>query len=425
MRSSLLAGLTLLGVPVTGLAQTGEYFATVVDPEVTLRAGPSDKFPETATLPKGAQLIVVKEESNGWLAVRAPDGKLYSMSWVQGSFIDFNPTKPIPQPVTVHGETTITLAAGQIGLAQPLSIRRTEVPSGTGLVVIGTKVQFEGRWWYPVLPPEGDYRYVPKQALKIDKPAHTTFTVHDTLSPAGGLPTGSAGSLPVVGTGGMSSSLPPEGPVVPRVSLPPEGPAPATAPSKPVVQHPLWAQAEAAERDGRLDDAEKLYFQLARLMNEPGGDHDIANMCYSRIHSLREKKRNASGVTPSSGVAPASGGTSSSVTAPTPRPTLGEPTKPASGTQSSGSGASSAPVADDGPRWTGQGRLRRSAMAFDGRRTYILEASPGVTAMYAVGGQGIDLEKYVSKNVNLYGVVGPYRGISKPYVVVTGVDVGQ
>ena len=26
-------------------------------------------------------------------------------------------------------------------------------------------------------------------------------------------------------------------------------------------------------------------------MNEPGGDHDIANLCYTRIHTLREKKR--------------------------------------------------------------------------------------------------------------------------------------
>ena len=62
------------------------------------------------------------------------------------------------------------------------------------------------------------------------------------------------------------------------------------------MKHPLWAQAEAAERDGRHDDAEKLFFQLAREMNEPGGDHDIANLCYTRIHSLREKKRGAGGV---------------------------------------------------------------------------------------------------------------------------------
>jgi hypothetical protein len=423
MRSALIAGLTLLCVPVIGLAQTGPYFATVVDPDVKLRAGPSDKYPETATLPKGARLMVVEEVSNGWLAVMDAPGKLYSLSWVLARFVnEYDNNKPLPQPVTTEAETT--LAVGQIGLAQPSHIRLAKLPAGTGLVVIGTKVQFEGQWWYPVQPPEGDYRYVPKQALKADAPVHTTFTVRDTVSPAGGLPAVPTGSLPVVGPSGTSSSLPPDGPGVPKVSLPPEGSPPA--PSKPVVQHPLWAQAEAAERDGRLDDAEKLYFQLARLMNEPGGDHDIANMCYSRIHTLREKKRNASGVTSSSGTAPAAGATTSSGTAPTtPRPTLGEPTKPAGNTPTSGSGSSSAPATDDGPHWTGSGRLKRSAMAFDGRRTYILEASPGVTALYAVGGQGIDLEKYVGKNVNLYGVIGPYRGISKPYVVATGVDVGQ
>ena len=129
MRCALIAGLTLLAVPAIGLAQTGPYFATVTDPEVKLRSGPSDKYPETATLVKGAQLIVVKEESNGWLAVSDPPGKLYSMSWVPASFVnDYDNNKPIPQPITVEEEAT--LAAGQIGLAQPSHIRLTKVPAG-------------------------------------------------------------------------------------------------------------------------------------------------------------------------------------------------------------------------------------------------------------------------------------------------------
>ena len=63
------------------------------------------------------------------------------------------------------------------------------------------------------------------------------------------------------------------------------------------MNHPLWTQAEAAEREGRYADAEKAYFDLAALMNGAGGDHDIANLCYTRIHALREKKRNAGAAT--------------------------------------------------------------------------------------------------------------------------------
>jgi hypothetical protein len=48
-------------------------------------------------------------------------------------------------------------------------------------------------------------------------------------------------------------------------------------------------QAEAAEREGKYEEAEQLFFQLARLMNEPGGDHDIANLCYTRIHTLARR----------------------------------------------------------------------------------------------------------------------------------------
>src|SRR5205823_11586297 len=87
------------------------------------------------------------------------------------------------------------------------------------------------------------------------------------------------------------STSPPAG----GASPPPGGPVAsvpgAAAPTKPAVNHPLWAQADQAEKDGKIDDAEKLLFELARKMNEPGGDHDLANLCYTRIHALREKKR--------------------------------------------------------------------------------------------------------------------------------------
>jgi hypothetical protein len=407
MRPVLFAGLVVLVVPAIGLAQSGSYLAVVADPEVKLRAGPSDKYPETATLTKGAAVLVIQEDASGWLAVCDPPGKGYSMSWVQASFVDFDNTKPIPQPVTVEADTT--LAAGQIGLSQPLHIRLTKVPAGTGLLVIGTKVQFEGKWWHPVLPTADDFRYLPKQSVKYDKPANTSFVVRDSLPSA-------VGSLPALSPpvpSAPAASLPGPGSTVSLPKVGTEPAPPATTAAKPVVQNPLWTQAETAEREGRLDDAEKLYFQLARVMNEPGGDHDIANLCYTRIHSLREKKRALSGVSTSN-----------------PKPPPTDAVKPAVAVQPVASGSGSPPppnavVPDDKPRWTGPGRLSRSSLALDGRRTYSLDGPGGVAIVYVVPGQGIDLEKYVGKKVDLYGLIAPYRGISKPYVVATGVEAGQ
>jgi hypothetical protein len=380
MRRAVIAGLALLVFPAAGAAQSGPYVAVVGSAPVTLRAGPSDQFPETFTLRPGSPVVVDHEEPNGWLAVQDPVGRAYSVSWVQAAFVDFDNTKPTPQGVTVEEATT--LAAGQLGLAQPLHVRRAKVPAGTGLLVIGAKVQFEGKSWHPVMPPAGDFRYLPKQAVKYDRPAAATFSVGDVTPPRSLPPSAPVASIPPAPAGG--GDRPPGGP--------------ATTAGKPAVQHPLWAQAEAAERDGRLDDAEKFYFQLAQVMNQPGGDHDVANLCYTRIHTLREKRRNAGGTATTN-------------------------TRPATGGQTTGGSRSLPPDArDDGARWTGPGKLLRSALAPEGRQTYVLVSSTGETLRYVFADPGVNLEKYVGRRVDVYGVSGTYQGLKKPYTVATRVE---
>jgi hypothetical protein len=381
MRSALFAGLVLGLAPLAGFAQSGPVLATVADPEVKLRAGPSDQFPEVARLSRGAVVIVDHEEPNGWLAVQDAPGTMHSLSWVQAAFIDFDNTKPVPQNVMVHDDTT--LAVGQLGLAQPLTqIRRAKVPSGTILTVIGPKVTFEGKLWHPVVPPPGDFRYLPKQAVRFEKAANTSFVVRDgspTDPPAARPPSG--------GAAGTSGSLPSD---------------PGTGANPSGVSHPLWAQAEAAERAGNYDEAEKLFFQLARVMNEPGGDHTIANLCYTRIHTLREKKRSAPATTS--------------------RPVVVDaPTRP----QQAVPPAGSRDTRDDRARWTGVGRLTRTSVVLDGRKTYALEANPGEIVLYVTPAAGVDLDRYVGRKVDLYGTTLTRRDLSKPYVVVSAVELAR
>lgn len=399
MRPAIVAGFVLAVLPAAGLAQTGSYLAAVSDPEVLLRAGPSDKFPETGTLTRGTRLVVDHEEA-GWLAVEAPPG---SVSWVPNAFVDFDPTRPIPQNVATQAE--VTLAPGRVGLGEPLQeVRKAKVPEGTILTVIGQMVTFANKKWYPVVPPPGDFRYVPKTAVQFDKAMNTSFVVRDN-SPSGA----------------------PAGATNAPAGLPP-GARPDAAP-KPVVNHPLWAQAEEAERAGRYDEAEKLFFQLARAMNEPGGDHDVANLCYTRIHTLREKKRGGER-SPASPVAPAdrlaSSPTGASSSGRDDRPTLLPPVRdPRMGsarpTVSSPASAPSTVSTDNRPRWTGAGTLAKSALALDGRRTYALESAPGVVQLYAVGAQGIDLDRYANRKVDLYGSTYTRKDLSKPYIVVTDI----
>jgi uncharacterized protein YgiM (DUF1202 family) len=411
MRVVLVVVLSLFSVSSAALGQSIPYFATVVDSGAKLRAGASENYPDTATLRPGDRLLVDHEESNGWLAVQDAPGKLYSMSWVPMQYVNFDITKTLPQNVTVEEEAT--LAAGQIGIAQPLTyVRQSKVPAGTILTVIGQKVKYEGKSWYPVVPPAGDFRYITKKSVQAEKTANTSFTIRDSLP--------SPGSIPATPLAQNSNNIPPQPlatvppmigpPTLPVVGMP-VGNAPVSGtpvqgqpptPPKPIVQNPLWAQAEAAEQDNRLDDAEKLYFQLARQMNEPGGDHDIANLCYTRIHSLREKKK-ASGVTPRASGAPLTQAVNASVST-----TPGQPVAVA--------------ASNPKPAPLGTGKLSRSALDIDGRKTYALESTPGVVVAYVVAGKGVDLERYAGRRVDVYGASGTRKDLSKPLIEATSAE---
>ena len=426
MRLTLVAALSLFGISSSAFGQSGPYFATVTDNGAKLRAGASGNYPETATLKEGDRLLVDHEDANGWLAVQDAPGKLYSLSWVSIQFVqNFDTSKPLPQNIVVVDDTT--LVPGQVGVSQPLiSYQLTKVPAGTILTAIGSKVTTtvdgKSKSWYPVIPPAGDFRYITKQSVRQDMVANTSFTIRDTSTSQ------VSTTLPPASIGLASTNIPPQSvpktsgivgaPVSPVASSSTGGSSTATtgsttsspSPPKPIVNNPLWTQAEAAEQAGRLDDAEKLYFQLARLMNEPGGDHDIANMCYTRIHSLREKKRAGTSTTPTSA----------------PRSTLVTTTIPTNASMAVPSGTTQLPVsANTRPGYIASGKLSHSALDIDGRRTYALEGTPGVAVAYVVAGQGVDLDRYLNKRVDVYGSSTTRKDLSKPFVVATSAETTQ
>jgi hypothetical protein len=397
MRPAVLAGLTLAVLPAAAPGQNGPRYATVADAQVTLRAGPSPTYPETGTLTAGARVVVDHEDQNGWLAVVAPPG---SVSWVPNSLIDFDAGRGIPQQVTA--QEPVLLAPGRLGLAQPLAeVRKVKVPGGTILTVIGPAVTSDGRKWYPVAPPDEDYRYLPKTAVRIGGAANTSFTVGSTAPPG----------------------LTPVGATLPAAGLPPAVDTPGS-PVRSGAGHPLWAQAEAAERAGRYDDAERLFFQVAR--ETP--DTDLANRCFGRIHTLREKQRGLG--TPAGRPVPqdpAGGGRQ-----PPDSPPASGGSRPPPAQDPPGRTATLMPPvhndrgpepAGDRPGWSAPGMLVKSGLALDGRQTYALESSPGVVTAYAVPAPGVDLGRYVRQRVRVYGTSYTRRDLSKPYVVASDVRI--
>jgi hypothetical protein len=387
MRHVLVAAVLAIGPGFAAAQNSAPYLATIVDAEALVRTGPSDKFPESGSLKRGVPVIVDHEEF-GWLAIEAPKG---SVSWVPIAFVEFDASRPLPQNAMVTED--VTLASGKVGFAQPLAeIRKAKVPAGTALKVVGPKATYDGKQWYPVEPVYGDYRYIPKSSVKAGESARTAFIVTDAAPP---------GLTPI----GATTPKPETTTTVPAAVNP-----------KTAVNHELWTKAETAEREGRTDDAEKLYFQLARLMNEPGGDHDVANLCYTRIHAIREKKRNTM-------VPPAGVPTSAPVGTPRAelpsrperpeRPQLLPPTK-----------NETAATGDKG-QWSGAGHLVLSAAQLEGKTTFALETAPGISQVYVIAAPGVDLTKFRNRKVKVLGTTHSHPNASKPYILATDVSEAQ
>lgn len=411
-----LAGLIVALLAAHATAEPPAYKAVVTDAEVKLRAGPSDQYPETGALRAGEEVTVEREAENGWLAVTAPKG---SVSWIACTFVeDIAADRPAPRKGFVNYEGDVTLAAGQAGLPQPLNIRREKVPQGTAVLIIGPVAQYDGKRWLPIEPPAGDVRYIPKTAVKFDKPANNNFTVRVNESSAP-LPPGAAAAP----AGGTFTASP--GPNITPVS------GGVTA-SKPAVNHPLWVQAEAAERDNRLVDAEKLYFQLAEEMNRANGDHDVANMCYSRIHAIREKQRGTRGTgAPSALPNTLKPLAKDERVVRDERPVRDERVAKDERGVKAGTPEplpSAAPVGekDERAEWH-TGKLVFSTSTPDGpnRQVYLLEASGGNVKMYVTAAEGVDLRRYLGQRVNVLGAPTTRTGLTRPYLVATDVKLAQ
>jgi hypothetical protein len=265
------------------------------------------------------------------------------VSWVKHLFVK----APLPEPtgmaynaiVTSEGE--VEVAVGRPGFDQPLDVRMTRIPDQTIVLVIGKKVEHAGSHWFPIEPPDGDFRYLPRSAVRILKAqpapivrANPKAVPHETK----------AAFEPVAASirGGAGGAV-----------------RPASWPN-----HPLWLQAEQAAGQGDYARAETLYLRLAAEMNQPGGDAELANLCYARVHAVREKQRG------------------------TPRAEPGRRDLP----QPSG-------------QWVGPGVLRPTGLpATNGRAVFALDGPRGgQPRCYAVAGSGVDLERFKGYEVQLYG----------------------
>lgn len=353
MRRTALTPAVLLLVAVPAFAQPAQSLARVRVVSANLYSGPGDQMPKCGTIEQGYVLVVDHAEGNDWLAVQPPTG---SLSWINHLHVNLQPPAPgrpaFPANAVVHTDGEVKLAVGQMGDARPFNVRRTRLPEGTIVKVVGTKVRAatDGEAvessWYPIIPPRDDFRYVRRADVDLIGGSEKPGFVVKSAKP------GEPGDLPV-------ASLPGD--------FRPAGGADLTGEGS---NNPLWRDAERARLAGNFPQAERLYKQLAEDATK-AGETTLANLCFSRIHSLRELQRQKDRGEPAA--------------RPLPPDTGGTARKPASATVG------------------GTGQVRVVNFKFEGRQVYALTDRRGVS-LYVLS-DDLDLSRYVGRWVELSGAV--------------------
>lgn len=365
MRRTTLAPAVLLLLSVPALAQPVQSLARVKVGSANLYSGPGEQMPKCGTVDQGYVVVVDHPEGNDWLAVQAPNA---SLSWINHLHVELQNRPTADQAsvtsvvnAVVRNEDGAKLAAGQMGSGKPLNVQRTKVPFGTIVKVIGPKVRATADGdasessWYPIIPPRDDFRYVRRADVELiggsEKPG---FVVKAVARPSD-LSGDRTGDLPVA--------------VIPGDVPPTGGGSSGDAPN-----HPLWRNAEKARLDGNFPLAERLFKQLAEEATT-AGETTLANLCFSRIHSIRELQRQKDRGEPAA------------------RPLPLDPGGPAGGTAKK---PASATVG-------GTGQVRVVNFMFEGRQVYALTDRRGVS-LYLVS-DDLDLSRYVGRWVELSGAV--------------------
>ena len=274
MRRPTLASALLILAAAPALAQPVQSLARVKVGSASLFSGPGEAMPKCGSVEQGYVVVVDHTEGNDWLAVQPPVG---SLSWISHLHVELQaPTdgRPVTFPANalVRSEGEVKLAVGQMGDAKPFGVRRTKLPDGSVVKVVGPKVRATADGdpgesnWYPIIPPRDDFRYVRRADVEMiggaEKPGFVVKAVAHTEQPT----------------------------ELPSASIPGTFKPAALSGSGEGSNNPAWLDAEKARNDGNFPLAERLYKQVAEDATK-GGDTALANLCFNRIHYIRELQR--------------------------------------------------------------------------------------------------------------------------------------
>jgi hypothetical protein len=377
MRAAWMIAIALCGFgPFHGrlVAETPKRTAVVDLNGVELRAGPSMSSAPVGILSRGESVIVLREEDSGFYAILPPKGYL---SWVKAIHlgkVNFNETGRANAPVVVPFAPVM---AGTEKTGGPTIHKSTTLPEGSIVEVVGPSVRIDNANWYPIVPPEGDARWLPKSAIKTALAAIPSAPVYVRPDP----PAYTVGS----GEGGKVGGDVPVRPAV--AGLP-----------KALSDHRLWAEASQEERLGNFSQAETLYAKIYSELWDAKADREALVICYNRAIRCQEMRKNGN-TRPAARTEASSPPRGDTVSRPAEKPA------PTPGT------------------WTDPGYLREMQKVFvDGLQAFALEDEKGNVLLYVTSTAGIELRNFTGKKVQLFGTRQTRADLYRPYLVVEKIE---
>jgi len=355
---ALLAAGVALG---TAHAESARRTGAVDVNEVELRAGPALTFPAVGTLKKGETVIIVREEDTGFLAVVPPANVVSWVRQIHVGKVEGLEAGKANVPVTVDGAEVM---AGADKEQKPTNRVTTRLPKGTIIEISGPAVRIDNASWYPITPPEGDLRWVPRSAIRSTS---------------------------------LSALAPPPyvRPETPAFTVAADGskpgrPAAATLPTA-LTDHRLWAKASDAETAGDYATAKALYARIYQDLWEQKAERDAIVICYNRYTRCDTALKQ------------------------------GDTSPPRTRTESR-----SEPPQASGGKWSSPGYLQELQKVYlDGQPVFSLKDDRGGVAYYATAVSGLNLRNFGDKRVQLYGTVASRPELYKPHFTVERVEVAK
>jgi hypothetical protein len=355
MRSARMLGSVLLMLLV-GSVSAQPTTATVKQPGAEVRSGPSvaPLHYTTNQLGPGEPVEVVKEEADGWLAIKPPPG---SFSWINKRFL-----RQLGKNVwSVESEVPVEVLFGSaMRQEKPIAIS-ARVERGTLVESIGQPLTTpDDGIWLPIKPPPTEVRYV--------RAADVTRNGARTANASPGLAAPQAASPVPQAWNGSAVPLVPS----PSAERQQGGPQPAS--------NPRWIEAERAEKEGRIKEAIDSYYLLGREVANT--DHELSMRCFNQAAALQRR----GGYTVETRLRPVAAG--------------------APGVALAAPQACCVPCGQN--EYVFRGRLREAYQSLDHKRTFALENSQGQIVAY-VTSTGANLESYLGRVVEVGGAAC-YRG---------------